>query len=61
MISATFWLGASRRILRMAEDGEIILITSREILEEYAEAQQYPEIAEVNTKEPPVIDWWDLP
>ncbi len=30
----------------MAEDGKIILITSGDILEEYAAAQQYPEVTE---------------
>jgi len=44
LISATFWYGASEKIIGMAEKKQIELILSKDIIEEYAEVLQYDEI-----------------
>jgi putative PIN family toxin of toxin-antitoxin system len=46
LISATLWSGESDRIIKKAENSEIELCLSEEILEEYAEVLKYPEILE---------------
>lgn len=56
LISATFWEGASRRILSMAERSEVILLTSMRILEEYAKVLEYPEVTEkMKRRELPMV------
>ena len=44
LISATFWHGASDRIISKVEAKEIHLILSEEIIKEYAEVLDYEEI-----------------
>ncbi len=44
LISATFWSGASDRLISKIEAKEIQLILSEEILKEYAEVLDYEEI-----------------
>jgi putative PIN family toxin of toxin-antitoxin system len=44
LISATFWHGASDRIISKVEAKEIQLILSEEIVKEYAEVMDYDEI-----------------
>ncbi len=44
LISATFWNGASSKILQLVEDKKCILILSAPILEEFAEVLEYDEI-----------------
>lgn len=44
LISATFWHGASDRIISKVEAKEIQLILSEEIVKEYAEVLDYDEI-----------------
>lgn len=46
LISATFWYGASARVIEKAERKELVLVLSEAILEEYAEVLQYEEIQE---------------
>ena len=46
LVSSTFWEGASDKIIQRAENKEIELILSREILKEFAEVLQYREIQE---------------
>ncbi len=46
LVSATFWYGASHRILLKVESKEIELILSQDILREYAEVLGYEEITE---------------
>jgi uncharacterized protein len=56
LISATFWEGVSRRILLLAENSSVELITSVKILEEYSRALEYPEVAEkVKNRELPMV------
>lgn len=44
LISATFWYGASERIITKAEHKEFELILSQDIIKEYKEVLQYKEI-----------------
>ncbi len=44
LISATFWYGDSEKIIAKAENKEIELILSKDIIQEYTEVLQYPEI-----------------
>lgn len=44
LISGTFWLGNSFKILEKVKNGEIELILSEEIISEYEEVLSYPEI-----------------
>ncbi len=46
LISATFWYGASYRIIKEVEEGRIILILSPQIIKEFAEVLDYEEIQE---------------
>ena len=46
LVSATFWKGASHRIMELVEDKEISLVLSPAIIEEYAEVLEYEEIQE---------------
>jgi len=44
LISSTFWSGDSNKILEKAENKEIELILSKEIIEEFSEVLEYKEI-----------------
>lgn len=44
LISATFWTGASDKILEKAEKKEIEIVLSKEIMEEYVRVLNYKEI-----------------
>ena len=44
LVSATFWYGASDKIISKIEAKQIQLILSKEIIEEYADALDYKEI-----------------
>ena len=44
LVSATFWHGASDKVMSKAEAKEIQLILSQEIIEEYGKVLQYKEI-----------------
>lgn len=44
LVSATFWYGASYKIIEKVENGEIELVLSKEILEEFANVLNYEEI-----------------
>ena len=44
MISGTFWSGASFKILKKVSKGEIILILSKPILDEYVDVLHRKEI-----------------
>ena len=44
LISGTFWSSASFQVLKLIDDGRIVLIVSREILEEYDELLHRDEI-----------------
>lgn len=44
MLSATLWYGASNKIFRLIENGEIELVLSEEIIDEYANVMYYDEI-----------------
>ena len=44
LISATFWYGDSEKIITKAENKEIELVLSRDIIKEYNEVLQYKEI-----------------
>ncbi len=46
LISATFWSGASDKIITKVESKEIELILSEEIIKEYSEVLNYKEIQE---------------
>ncbi len=46
LISATFWYGASYRIIKQIEEGKIVLILSPQIINEFAEVLEYEEIQE---------------
>lgn len=46
LISATFWYGASARVIEKAENKELVLVLSEAILGEYADVLQYEEIQE---------------
>ena len=46
LISATFWNGASNKIIELVERKEIELFLSQEILQEYAQVLEYDEIKE---------------
>jgi len=46
LISASFWYGASERIINKAENKEIVLVLSEQILEEYHKVLDYEEIKE---------------
>jgi putative PIN family toxin of toxin-antitoxin system len=46
LISATFWTGDSHRIILKAENKEIELVLSREIIEEFCKVLKYNEIAD---------------
>ena len=44
LISATFWLGSSYKIVKKAENKEIELVLSLDILKEFSEVLNYEEI-----------------
>ena len=44
LVSATFWYGASYRIIELVERKEIELILSKDIIEEFAAVLEYDEI-----------------
>lgn len=44
LISATFWKGLSESIVWMAQEGEVVIIISSEILREYLNALDYKEL-----------------
>lgn len=44
LISATFWNGASSKIIDMVENKEVDLVLSKDILKEYDEVLNYKEI-----------------
>ena len=44
LISATFWYGASYKIITQVESGQIQLILSKDIIKEYTEVLNYQEI-----------------
>ena len=44
LISATFWDGASKKIIDKVENKELILVLSEPILEEYFRVLNYDEI-----------------
>ena len=46
LISGTFWYGPSYRIIKKIEEGEIVLVLSPQIIEEFAEVLNYEEIQE---------------
>ena len=46
LISATFWHGASEKIIDKVENKEVILVLSEQILEEYNKVLEYEEIRE---------------
>tara|TARA_Y100000310_G_scaffold224709_1_gene226583 strand:- start:1146 stop:1562 length:417 start_codon:yes stop_codon:yes gene_type:complete len=46
LVSGTFWKGASFRILQLIDEGEIELVLSEKILEEYSAVLNYKEIQE---------------
>ncbi len=46
LISASFWSGASEKIIAKAEEKEIILVLSKEIIKEFLEVLEYQEIKE---------------
>jgi len=46
LISATFWHGDSEKIIDKAENKEVTLVLSKEILEEYNQVLEYEEIKE---------------
>ena len=46
LISATFWHGDSEKIIDKAENKEITLVLSKQILEEYNKVLEYDEIKE---------------
>lgn len=46
LISATFWTGASFKILQLVDQGKLKLFISPEILKEYVEVLEYEEIIE---------------
>lgn len=46
LISATFWHGDSEKIIDKAENKEVTLVLSKEILEEYNKVIEYEEIKE---------------
>lgn len=46
LLSGTFWHGASFRIMKMAQNREIELILSEDIIEEYRKVLMYEEIQE---------------
>ena len=46
LISATFWYGASDKIISRVEAKEIQLILSDEIIKEYVDVLEYEEIQE---------------
>lgn len=46
MVSATYWRGDSNRVIRLADEGKITVVISKEIIEEYNQAIKSDEIAE---------------
>jgi len=44
LVSATFWLGDSEKIIKLAESSKIELYLSEEILQEYVDVLNYSEI-----------------
>jgi hypothetical protein len=44
LISASFWDGASEKVIGKAESGEIKLVLSKEIIEEFSKVLDYEEI-----------------
>ncbi len=46
LISATFWHGDSEKIIDKAENKDVALVLSKEILEEYNQVLEYEEIKE---------------
>ena len=46
LVSATFWHGASEKIIDKVENKKIILVLSEQILEEYYRVLEYEEIQE---------------
>ena len=46
LISATFWHGASEKLIDKVENKEVILVLSEQILEEYNKVLEYKEIRE---------------
>ena len=43
-VAATFWLGASHRVLNLVEEGKIELILSKDIIQEFIDVLGYEEI-----------------
>jgi len=46
LISATFWYGASNKIIEKVENGEIVLVLSLDIIKEFSRVLNYKEIQE---------------
>ena len=46
LISATFWYGDSHKIIELVEQKKLILVLSKNILQEYSEVLEYDEIQE---------------
>lgn len=44
LVSATFWNGVSERIIEKVEKKEIVMVLSREIMEEFVKVLNYEEI-----------------
>ena len=57
-ISATFWLGASHKILELVEKKTIELILSKSIIKEYQDVLNYKEIQEKITNKNLEMRWY---